>query len=427
MMSNLNRRTFLKGAGTTIALPYLASLNTGFAKEKSGGTLHKMVFLSHGWGCTKESYFPSSKDTGPNYKLTEGLSPLAKHKKDFSFIQNSHHQFSTEGHWGSTFYLTGANRYAVPGKSFSNTISIDQVAADLWGENNRFSSLQFDCAKANDSGHGPGLSLSWNKYGKPLPGMSNPFLVYNKLFGNEKMSAAEKKALLSKKGSSLDAVLIDAKRVQQKVNSEDKDKLNEYFQSVREIELQLAKEEAWMGKPKPKAPIKAPKQNLEGYEEIKIMYDLMIAALQTDSTRVISYRQPVSSLLKSMGASITSHNMSHYSPTGDRFPVSKERDLKQSELLAYFFDRLKQTKDINGESLFETTTVGFGSNIRHAHTLNNCHVLIAGNTKKLKLGEHLWLPKDTPLCNVWLTLLKANGIEQQNFGDSNGLVEQILA
>ena len=426
-MRNINRRHFLKGAGTTLALPYLASMNSGFGKEKQTETLQKMVFLTFGWGCTKETFYPSSKDTGAKYKLPEGLSPLAKHKKDFTFIQNTHHQFSTEGHWGSTFYLTGANRYAIPGKSFSNTISVDQVAAEHWGEHNRFSSMQFDTKNANGSGHGPGLSLSWNKYGKPLPGLNNPFYVYNKLFGNEKMSVEEKRALIRKKGSSLDAVLMDAKRVQKKINSEDKDKLDEYFQSVREIELQLAKEEAWMGRPKPKAPLKAPKQGLEGYDEIKIMYDLMVAALQTNSTRVITYRQPVETLLKSFGASITSHNMSHYSPKGDRFPVSKERDLKQCELLSYFFDKLKSTKDINGESLFETTTIAYGSNIRHAHTLNNCPTIIAGNTKKLKLGEHLWMPKGTPLCNVWLTLLKASGIEQENFGDSNGLVEQILA
>ena len=424
-MSKLNRRNFLIGTGTTIALPYLASMQTGFSKEKE--TLHKMVFLTFGWGCTKETWFASPKDTGEKYKLPEGLSPLAKHKKDFTIVQNTHHQFSTEGHWGSTFYLTGANRYAVPGKSFSNTISVDQVAAEKWGEHNRFSSLQFDCEKAADSGHGPGLSLSWNKFGKPLPGLNNPFYVYQKLFGNEKMSVEEKRALIRKKGSSLDAVLMDAKRVQRKINSEDKDKLNEYFQSVREIELQLAKEEAWMGKPKPKAPMKEPKEGLEGYDEIKIMYDLMIAALQTNSTRVITYRQPVSTLLKSFGATITSHNMSHYSPKGDRFPVSKERDLKQSELLSYFFDRLKSTKDINGQSLFETTTVGYGSNIKHGHTLNNCPAIVAGNTKKLKHGSHLYMPKGTPLCNLWLTLLKASDIEQESFGDSNGLIEQILA
>ncbi|MCM8541517.1 MAG: DUF1552 domain-containing protein [Lentisphaeraceae bacterium] len=426
-MRNLDRRQFLKGAGTTLALPYLISLQSGFSKEKNSETLQKMVFLAFGWGATKETWFANAKDTGPNYKLPEGLSPLARHKKDFTIVQNTQHKFSTEAHWGSTFYLTGANRYAVPGKSFSNTISVDQIAAAKWGEQNRFSSLQFDCTKANDSGHGPGLSLSWNEYGKPLPGLSDPFLAYNKLFGNENMSIEQKRALISKKGSSLDAVLLDAKRIQRKINSEDKDKLNEYFQSVREIELQLAKEEAWMGKPKPKAPIKEPKEGLEGYEEIKLMYDLMVAALQTNSTRVISYRQPVTSLLKSMGASITPHNMSHYSPTGDRFPVSKERDLKQSELLAYFFDKLKATKDINGQSLFETTTIGYGSNIKHSHTLNNCPAIVAGNTKNLKLGEHLYMPKGTPLCNLWLTLLKGSGIEQESFGDSNGLIEDILA
>ena len=423
-MKNLDRRRFLIGAGTTMALPYLPSMYS-VAEEKKKEPLNRMVFLSFGWGVTKETWFPNKKDTGTGYKLPEGLKPLAKYKKDFSMVLNTHHKFSTEAHWGSTFYLTGANRYAVPGKSFSNTISVDQIAAQAWGEKNRFASLQYDCNKANNSGHGPGLSMSWNQNGKPIAGLADPFMVYHKLYGNEKMSVGQKREMISRKGSSLDAIMLDAKKVEKGLNKEDKDKLSEYFESVREIELRLAKEKAWIGKPKPKAPLKEPKKGLQGYEEIKLMYDLIVAALQTNSTRVITYRQPVDTLLKSLNVTITPHNMSHYAK-GSRFDVSKLRDLKQSELLAYLIGKLKSTKDSHGHSLFDTTTLSYGSNIMYSHNLNYCPLIIAGNRKNLKLGTHIQAVNETPLCNVWLTLLKANGLNEQSFGDSNGLIEDLL-
>ncbi|MDD7986039.1 DUF1552 domain-containing protein [Lentisphaera marina] len=418
----MDRRYFLKGLGTTLALPYMNSLQGDVKKDHQN---NKMLFLSFGWGVTKQSWYPNSKQRGADYELSEGLKPLARHKKDFSLILGTEHQFNKQGHWGSTMFLTGANRYAVPGQSFSNTISCDQIAAQAWGANNRFSSLQFDCAKASSSGHGPGLSMSWNRSGKPMAGMQNPVLVYNKLFGNEGMSIAEKQELISKRGSSLDAILSDAKTVSKKLNSEDKDKLNEYFDSVREIELQLSKEQAWLGKAKPKAPLQEPQKGLKGYDEIKIMYDLLVAALQTDSTRVITYRQPVESLLQSLDVGITSHNMSHYGQ-GDRLAVSKLRDEKQSELLAYLMDRMKQVKDVNGVSLFDSTTLVYGSNISTSHTLTNCPVLVAGNKNILKLGEHKIMPNGTPLNNLWLTLLNANGLKQKSFGDSTGMIEDIL-
>ncbi len=422
----MNRRHFLKASGTTLALPYLASLNfKAFAKESPSQSLNKMLFLSFGWGVTKETFYASIKERG-KYTLPEGLAPLAKHKNDFSIIRNLTNQFNHEAHWGSTFFLTGANRYAIPGKSFNNTISVDQVAANIWGEKNRYSSLQFECKNSNNSGHGPGLSLSWNSTGKPLPGINDPFIMYNKLFGNEKMSVAQKRAVIAQKGSSLDAVLSDVKRVSAKLNKDDKDKLGEYLQSVRDIETRLAKEAAWIGKTKPKPPFKVPsKKGLSGEETIKLNYDLMVAALQTNSTRVATYRQPVDMLLKDMQASITPHNMSHYAK-GDRFDVSKKRDLKQSELLSYLFDKLKKTKGVNGKSLFESTTIAYGSNIRSSHFLNDVPAIIAGNTKALKLGAQVVTPKDTPLCNLWLTLLKANGINQESFGDSTGIIDDIL-
>ena len=421
-MQNYARRRFLKGLGTTLALPYLPSVLGDVA---ANAPTQRMIFIAFGWGVTQETWLPKRGDVGPNYQLPEGLAPLAKHKKDFSIIMGSQHQFNLEGHWGSTVYLTGANRYAVPGKSFTNSVSADQIAAQAWGKENRYSSLQFDTENASESGHGPGLSLSWNQSGKPMAGVQNPFDIYQKLFGNEEMSVEQRQRMIRRKGSSLDAILSDAKQLQGKLNVSDKDKLDEYFESVREIELQLAKEEAWLDRPKPKAPFETPKEGLKGYEEIKLTYDLMVAALQTNSTRVITYRQPVESLLQSMNVGISSHNMSHYGG-GIRREVSEQRDLKQSELLSYLLDKLKLTKDMDGRSLLETTTLSYGSNILHGHTLNNCPVIVAGNSKHLKLGEHVELPSGTPLCNLWLTLLNANQLDQERFGDSEGMIDRIM-
>ncbi|MCM8535975.1 MAG: DUF1552 domain-containing protein [Lentisphaeraceae bacterium] len=426
-MTGINRRHFIKGAGTTLALPFLASLQSNaFGKEKTAPSPQRMIFLCFGWGVTKETWFPSTNESGKNWQITPGLKPLEKYKDDFTIIQNTQHKFLNEGHWGSTFYLTGANRYGVPGKSFHNTISVDQVAAAKWGKNNRYSSMPLDCVGAeSQNGHGPGLSASWNNSGKPLSGLKSPFLLYNKLFGNEKMTPKQKQHMINEKKSSLDIILTDLKRVNKKLSANDRDKLNEYLESVRNIETNLAKELNWLYKPKPKATVKPPAKTVKGYDEIKLMYDLMIAALQTDSTRVFTYRQPVQSLLDSLGLATNAHDMTHYA-RGIRYQNSQIRDEKQSELLAYFISKLKKTEDQNGQSLFDTTTLSYGSNISNVHHLNNCPAIITGNRQNLQLGQQLIMPEKTPLCNLWLTLLKASGIDQQQFGDSTGLIEDLL-
>jgi hypothetical protein len=156
------------------------------------------------------------------------------------------------------------------------------------------------------------------------------------------------------------------------------------------------------------------------------MYDLIVAALQTDSTRVLSYRQPVQSLLTSLDLKVASHDMSHYQP-GERMEASQKRDVAQSELLAALLDKLKGVKEADGTSLFQNTSLAYGSNIRTIHYLDNCPTLLSGGGAGLKLGQHLVLQKDTPLCNVWLTLLNGTGIPCDRHGDSTGVVKELIA
>jgi hypothetical protein len=166
---------------------------------------------------------------------------------------------------------------------------------------------------------------------------------------------------------------------------------------------------------------------VSGYDEIQIMYAMIAAALRADVTRVATYRQPVSSLLKSLKIPFSGHNLSHYSP-GPRMEASQLRDVKQAELLAGLIDRLKATKEPDGSSLFDHTTLVYGSNIQSIHYLDNCPTLIAGGGAGVKLGQHIVLtdPK-TPLCNLWLTLLRGNGLDVSTHGDSTGILDDLVA
>ncbi len=411
-----------------LALPALESLGfTRFAKAAAPAKAPKrMVFLSMGWGVTKETWFPKVDQVGANYELPESLSPLADHRGDITIIQNLMHQFSNEAHWGSTMWLTGANRYAVPGQSFHNTISVDQVAAKQFGQETRFNSLQF----AGKSAEGHGGPLSWNQQGKPLSSLETPVAAFHRLFSQADTPLEERQAMLRKQRSVLDSVRSSAKSVQKGLTQTDVDKLDEYFQSIREIEIRLSKEEAWMEIPKrqPTDPVKEPDASIEGYEEIKLMYDFMIAAMQVDATRLFTYCMPTDTLVQSLGATMSSHNMSHYSSEGgEKKEVSIQRDQAHARLLAYFIDRLKASKEADGSSLYDNTVATFGSNISSIHYLTNCPTLITGGGAGVQHGRHLVMPDPkTPLCNLWLSLLNGVGVETDSFGDSNGMIEGLV-
>ena len=149
-----------------------------------------MVFLGIGFGVTKETWYPKGEQTGAKYDLPEGLAPLARHKSDFTVVQGCSNQYTNEAHWGSTFWLTGANRYSVPGQNMANSISADQVVAQHLGQDTRFSSIQLNAASLE--GHGPGLSLAWDQRGKPVAGQDDPVVAA------ALESSAEMRALFAK-------------------------------------------------------------------------------------------------------------------------------------------------------------------------------------------------------------------------------------
>ena len=425
------RRHFLRSSSALVALPVLASL--GFQRFASAAPAptppKRLIFLSFGWGITTESWFPDVKQPGKDYTLPAGLGPLARHKADFSVIQGLWNKYSNEGHAGSTYWLTGANRYAEPGQTTHNSISADQVAAAQLGLATRFSSLQLNGGEnAEASGHGPGLSMAWNASGKPIGGENGPVAAYHRLFAKDNTPIAQQKAMLAQRRSVLDTVVENARDLRRDLSKNDAAKLDEYFQGIREIEVRLSKDEQWLGVPQPKTDLPEPQPGLAGREEIKIMYDIMIAAMRTDSTRVMTYRQPVSTLLTSIGVKVAPHDMSHYHSTlGDKLDASQRRDLAQSELLAGFIDKLKSTKESDGSCLFDHIALAYGSNLRTEHNLDNCPTLVTGHGAGMKLGHNIIAPKDTPLCNAWLAMLRGVGVKAERHGDSSGELTQMVA
>ena len=428
MKTRLDRRHFLRGTSALIALPALESF--GFRRFASASTSNpiappkRSVFMGIGFGVTKETWYPDINQTGTDYQLPEGLAPLARHQSDIAVVQGCSNQFANEAHWGSTFWLTGANRYSVPGQNMANSISVDQIIAKQLGKDTRFSSIQLNGSDLQ--GHGPGLSLAWDQRGKPVAGQDDPVQTFHKLFSADNMPLEQRQAAIAENRSVLDAVLSQAKSVQRGLSKTDTGKLDEYFQGIRDIETRLQKDEDWLEIPKVKAPLEEPSPGLKGKAEIEIMQDLIVAALQTDSTRSLTYRMPGQSLLQSLDVKPSAHNVSHYSP-GARMDASKLRDKTHSQLLARFIDKLKAAKEADGSSLFDHTSVAFGSNISSIHYLTNCPTILTGGGANLKLGQHLVLPKDTPLCNVWLTMLQGMGIDAPQHGDSTGIVKELQA
>ncbi len=425
------RRHFLRSSSALVALPVLASL--GFQRFASAAPAptppKRLICLGFGWGITTESWFPDVKQPGKDYTLPAGLTPLARHKADFSVVQGLWNKYSNDGHWGSTMWLSGANRFAEAGQTFHNSISADQVAAAQLGLSTRFTSLQLNGAENGEaSGHGPGLSMAWNASGKPIAGENGPVAAYHRLFAKDNTPIDQQKAMLAQRRSVLDTFVENARDLRRNLSKNDTQKLDEYFQGIREIEVRLSKDEQWLGVPQPKTDLPEPPPGLAGREEIKIMYDIMIAAMRTDSTRVMTYRQPVSTLLTSIGVKVAPHDMSHYHSTmGEKLEASQRRDLAQSELLAGFIDKLKSTKEADGSCLFDHVALAYGSNIRTEHNLDNCPTLVTGRGAGLKLGHNIIAPKDTPLCNAWLAMLRGVGVKAERHGDSSGELTQMVA
>lgn len=427
--NSATRRSFLRAGSGVLALPFLETFATPAAAEAAPPK--RVIFLGGGFGFTKDTFYPKTAGRFSQIGMTEGLSPLKRHQDDITMVANLTNLGATDPHGGSVSYLTGANVSGTPGKRFHNSISCDQILARELGQETRYPTLTLSAKEVDggqNSGHGKGLSLAWDDSGNPIPGITSPIDLYYALFANPNDSRDALDARLKKKQSVLDIVRLDGGAMKRKLSKGDQEKLDEYFTGVRQVEKGLERQAAWADVPKPKAPFDAPADGLTGEDAIRLMYDMIIIALQTDATRVVTYRQPVCDLLSGMGIKLKAHSLSHYGFSQPRIDASRERDQKCSSLFAHFLDRLKEAADCNGSRLYDNCIVSYGTNLRSGHELKNLPAILSGGAaKQIKHGRHIILPKeDTPLANLWLTLMQEAGVEIETFSHSTGILPELI-
>ncbi|MEM7013062.1 MAG: DUF1552 domain-containing protein [Verrucomicrobiota bacterium] len=424
------RRSFLRAGSGVLALPFLETFAQPAAAEATPPK--RVIFLGGGFGFTKDKFFPKEEGRFADIGLTEGLSPLKRHQDDITMVANLTNHGASDPHGGSTSYLTGANVAGTPGKRFHNSISCDQLLAQQLGKDTRYATLTLSAKEpdgGSNSGHGKGLSLAWDDSGNPIPGINMPIELYYALFANPNDSREALDARLKKKQSILDVVRIDGGSMKRTLSKGDQEKLDEYFTGVRQVEKGLERQVKWADIPKPEAPFEAPDEGITGEEAIKLMYDMIIIALQTDATRVVTYRQPVCSLLIGMGMTLKAHSLSHYGFSQPRIEASQQRDVKLSSLFAHFLDRLKEAKDADGSRLYDNCIVSYGTNLRSGHELKNLPAILSGGgANGVNHGRHIILPEeDTPLANYWLTLMQQAGLKIDEFSHSTGNIPQLLS
>ncbi len=456
----LNRRHFLRGLGTTMALPLLdAMMPLRVRAAAIASKPPRSVFVYIPNGVNGMSW--QVKKAGRDYELSDSLKPLGKYRNDFTVFSGLHHPNGIgQAHVCADTWLTGAKIDAQSGRKYENSISCDQVMAEVVGQKTRFSSLELSISSG--TGHPFGSNtLAFSRDGVPLPAEDNPKTIFNRLFGEEAGGISAQRARLTKRRSVLDSVWEDAKSLRLELGNDDRNKLDEYLHAVRDVEQRTERLDAWLDIPKPvldkklAAPFQRDVPKAQAGEYWRTMFDLIVLALRTDMTRVVTYMNGTEGnglAIPEIGITQARHNLSHHN--GDSVVLERlaKSDAFIMEQFAHFLDELSTVKD-GGEPLLDRTMVMFGSGMSygHSHCNSNLPILLAGGRGLgLKHGQHIdynkpflkedyslsydeWRglcgkPKDDKarLNNVLLTMMQKMEVNAEKFVDSLGPVSEII-
>lgn len=445
----LDRRHMLRGIGAALALPMLDCMRPLHAAEAEASKPKRSVFV----------YIPNGVNTltwqiqqpGTGYQLPESLKSLEKHRSEITPISGLHHPDVLGKHHNcDKVWLTGANVPA-DGGAFRNSVSADQLMAEVQGVHTRFSSLEIAIT---------GGSLAWSREGIQLPAERRPRTIFNRLFGVEPGGKDLARRNLNRRTSVLDVVLDDAKSLRKNIGSEDRNKLDEYLTAVRQVEQRTERAEGWLDIPKPKidkqttAHLTRDIDYKAAGDYYRTIYDLMVLALQTDMTRVITCMTGSEShglAIPEIGIVQTRHELSHHNGDPEQMRRLTQTDTFLIEQFSYFLDQLKQHQD-GDAPLLDTTQVLWGSGMAYGHSHGNANlplILAGGKSLGLKHGQHVDfnLPQigqydmadarkhygicsrpvdtDARLSNLLLTMLQRVDVEADQFYDSLGTVSSI--
>ncbi|MDH3592345.1 MAG: DUF1552 domain-containing protein, partial [Planctomycetota bacterium] len=418
-------------AGTTLALPFLDSLSWAAPAERP----QRLAFLFVPNGMHMQDWTP--KAAGASYELPWLLEPLAPVRNDMLVLSGLTHDKGRANGDGpgdharsAAVYLTGAQPYKTAGSDIKVGKSVDQIAADAIGRRTKLRSLELGCEGTRvsgqcDSGYSCAYSsnISWRTPHTPMLKEMDPRLVFERLFGGRPGETKQARARrLAARKSILDFVAADAKDLRKKIARSDRKKLDEYFDGVREVERRIEMAEAGEGPVGVKRPDGIPREYVA---HVRLMYDLLALAFQTDTTRVATF------MLANEGSNRTypfigvrggHHHISHHG--GDKKKIEGIRRINRfhTEQLAYFLNKLKTTKDGDG-TLLDNSLIVYGSGIsdgnRHNH--DDLPVLVAGRGGgTLTPGRHVRYARNTPMNNLYLSLLDRVGVNETRVGDSTG-------
>lgn len=407
---NTNRRHFLRAAGVTLALPWLER----FALANPAGVPRRMVCICTPLGLHGPNFFPEK--AGKDYALTPYLDILKEHRGDFTVMSGLAHPEIENSHDSIFSFLTSAP-HPERRAGFRNTISLDQLAAEKIGTQTRFPSIALS---------GEGFSLSWTRSGALVPSNWSPSRLFATLFieGRPEEVAAQAERLRNNR-SILDSVGERAKQLRYELGANDREKLDEYFGSVRELEQRMTKAEEWAKKPKPKVSARQPQDVPNSGDLIgrtRLLFDMTHLALQTDSTRLITILLGGASTVPPIpGVNLAHHDLSHHGQDPVKLAQLKIVESEKLKLLSDLLGKLKATKE-DGATLLDRTMVFFSSNLGNAsnHSCKNLPVIFAGGG--FKHGQHLAFdPKNgPPLSNLFVSMLQRLGLEVDRFGTSTG-------
>jgi hypothetical protein len=400
----------------TVYFPYGASL----AKEGAEGSEWR--------------WFPEGEGGG-DFRFNKSLEPLEPLRDELTIYEGLSHPKGRRmgGHDTADIFLTGAE--LKPGE-LKNTMSADQLAAEAFGEATRYRSL----VMSTDGGVGEptrSSTLSFGRTGQPIPALNRPRIIYDRLFGVNSDSLKRQRRELQNSGSMLDLVFEHSKAVRGKLGKQDREKFDEYLESVRAIEQRVERSEAWLDVPKPQVDatglfLDSDENTPEEY--IRTMYDLIYLAFQTDSTRIATYQignmngatSIAGKFPELIGLPKNMHGLAHgWNKKGGAEALGKW-DRFLAGQMARFLERMKSTGEGEG-NLLDHTVVLYGTSNSNTHNNNNCPMLTAGGAAiGMKNGQHLKLGSDIPMSNLLTTLLQRIGVEAEGFSDSDGEVNEAL-
>lgn len=435
------------GTGVSLGLPWLECMSSRADDVTDNATPpRRMCAMYFGFGVgmphgenenTQWRWFPAGE--GSDFQFTETLKPLEDHRQKVTILGGLSHPNGRRmgGHDTGDTFLTGA---FLNNKMLRNTVSVDQIAAASFHDQTRFSSL----VMSTDGGVGEptrSSTLSYDDRGRPIPALNQPQQIFDRFFGAGDSDTLAHGRRLRSAASMLDQVLEDSRSLRLRLGNQDREKLDEYLSSVRQIEESVERSQRWLEIPRPE--LRDEERDLLHLDSddnaplmfIRTMYDLIYLAFRTDSTRVATYQITNMADCSSKAAKFPQlegfkdslHTLAH----GWNKPEGAEKlgrwDRFMAEQFAYFLKRLDSAEEADG-TILDHSLVLYGSSNSTTHNNNNYPLVLAGgNQLGLNHGRYLKLDSRVPMSNLFVTMLNRMGVERESFADSSGELTDVLS